>query len=129
VSLAEKGFDAVAGDERLRRQAEATLAEAFPGGVPLVMLRRGVEEPNLARANAWRACIDFSTKDRLGELRCPVLVTHGTADALIPFKAGELVARAIGGARWVPHEGAGHGLPHERPEAFHRALADLLKLS
>jgi 3-oxoadipate enol-lactonase len=126
VSLGENGYDAVLADAKLRDDAEATLREAFPGGVPLAMLRRGMEQPNMARANAWRACIDFSTKDRLHEVRCPVVVTHGTADMLIPFRAGELVAQAITGATWIVEEGAGHSLPKERAPSFGRALADLL---
>jgi 3-oxoadipate enol-lactonase len=129
VSLAENGYDAVLADATLRAEAEATLHEAFPGGAPLAMLRRGMEQPNMARANAWRACIDFSTKDRLGEIACPVVVTHGTADMLIPFRAGELVAQAITGARWIVEEGAGHSLPKERAPSLGRALADLLRVA
>jgi pimeloyl-ACP methyl ester carboxylesterase len=127
VSLAENGFDVVLDDPRLREEAEGILREAFPEGTPLSMLRRGMETPSLARANAWRACIDFSVKDRLGELRCPALVVHGTADMLIPFRAGELVARAISGAKWIVEEGAGHSLPQERAESFTHALVDFLR--
>lgn len=126
VALAEHGYDAILESPVLREQAGATLREAFPGGAPLAMLKRGMEQPNPARANAWRACIDFSTKDRLAELRCPVLVTHGTADLLIPFQAGELVARAIPGATWVVEEGAGHSLPKERATSLGRAVGDLV---
>jgi pimeloyl-ACP methyl ester carboxylesterase len=85
-----------------------------------------METPSLAHANAWRACIDFSTKDRLGEIRCPALVAHGTADMLIPFGAGEAVARAIPQAKWLVEEGAGHSLPQERAESFTRALVEFL---
>jgi 3-oxoadipate enol-lactonase len=127
VTLAENGYDAVLENPALREQAEGTLREAFPQGAPLAMLRRGMEQPNPARANAWRACIAFSTKDRLGEIRCPALVAHGTADMLIPFRAGELVAQAIRGARWVVEEGAGHSLPKERAGSFGQALAELLR--
>lgn len=126
VMLAEKGFDAATATEALRAEAEATLREAFPGGAPLAMLRRGVEQPNPVRANAWRACVDFSTRDRLATIRCPALVTHGTADMLIPFRAGELVAQGIPGARWLIEPGAGHSLPKERPTSFGRALCELL---
>lgn len=125
VSLAEHGYDALEQQPTLRETAEATLREAFPAGVPLSMLKRGMERPNPSRANAWRACIDFSTKDRLSEVRCPSLVTHGTADMLIPFRAGELVAQGIPGAKWVVEEGAGHSLPKERASSFGGALTTL----
>jgi len=127
VTLAEHGFDAVMNDARLREEAERTLLEAFPEGVPLSMLKRGMETPSAARANAWRACIDFSAKDRLGEVRCPALVAHGTADMLIPFRAGELVARAIPGAKWVVEDGAGNSLPQERAESFTRTVIGFLR--
>jgi 3-oxoadipate enol-lactonase len=126
VLFAERGFDAVMADAEIRREAESVLAEAFGAAVPLEMLRRGLEEPSAARANAWRACIDFSAKDELATIACPVLVTHGTADTLIPFKAGKLVAEAIPGARFVREEGAGHSLPKERAESFNRELIDFL---
>jgi pimeloyl-ACP methyl ester carboxylesterase len=126
VLFAERGFDAVMSDEVVRKEAESVLAEAFGAAVPLSMLRRGLEEPSAARANAWRACIDFSAKDELSRIACPALVLHGTADTLIPFKAGELVAEAIRGARFVREEGAGHSLPKERAESFNRELIDFL---
>jgi 3-oxoadipate enol-lactonase len=126
VLFAERGFDAVMADSSLRGEAEAVMAEAFGSSLPLAMLRRGLEEPSAARANAWRACIGFSVKDSLASLRCPVLVVHGTADTLIPFKAGELVGRAIPGARFVSEEGAGHSLPKERADSFNRVLIDFL---
>lgn len=126
VLFSERGFDAVMADDAVRQEAEAVLAEAFGAGVPLTMLRRGLEEPSAARANAWRACIGFSAKDELGAVARPALVLHGTGDSLIPFKAGELVARAIPGARFVSEEGAGHSLPKERAESFNRELIDFL---
>jgi 3-oxoadipate enol-lactonase len=126
VLFAELGFDAVMEDPRAREEAESVLVGAFGAAVPLSMLRRGLEEPSLARANAWRACIGFSTKDELSTLACPALVLHGTADTLIPFKAGELVGRAIPGARFVGEEGAGHSLPKERAASFNRELIDFL---
>jgi 3-oxoadipate enol-lactonase len=126
VTLAEHGFDAVLADPALSAQAEAVLREAFPSTVPLAMLRRGMERPNLARANAWRACIDFSVKDLLPRIACPTVVAHGTADMLIPFRAGELVAHAIPGARWIVEEGAGHSLPDERFASLSRAILDII---
>jgi 3-oxoadipate enol-lactonase len=129
VLFAERGFDAVMADVAVRQEAESVLAEAFGAAVPLTMLRRGLEEPSAARANAWRACIGFSAKDELSLIACPALVLHGTADTLIPFKAGELVGEAIPGARFVREEGAGHSLPKERADSFNRELIDFLDAS
>lgn len=126
VLFAERGFDAVMADAELEAEAESILEEAFGRAVPLSMLRRGLEEPSPARANAWRACIGFSAKDALSRITCPTLVFHGTADTLIPFKAGELVAEGIPGARFVREEGAGHSLPKERADSFNRELIRFL---
>ena len=126
--FAEHGYEAVVNNPALRPEVDSAVKEAFPGiAPPFEMLKIGVEKPNPARANAWRACIEFSVKDRLSELACPVLVMHGTADPLIPFRAGQLVHDAIAGSEWIPEDGAGHSLPRERPEAFNQALLDFLK--
>jgi 3-oxoadipate enol-lactonase len=127
VTFAEHGFDTVLHTPSLKAEADAILEEAFPEGVQLSMLRRGMEEPSLARANAWRACIDFSAKDELGTLGCPVMVAHGTGDLLIPWRAGELVHQAIPGSEWLVEGGAGHSLPKERAASFNAGLIDFLQ--
>ena len=46
---------------------------------------------------------------RIGMVRCPVLVLHGTADAVVPFSQGRaLFELANEPKRFVPVEGAGH---------------------
>jgi pimeloyl-ACP methyl ester carboxylesterase len=128
VSFAERGFDGVLADALLRAEVEHALAEAFPRApLPLEFLRSGMERPNPALANAWRACIDFSVKERLSELTCPVLVTHGTADRLIPFRAGQLIHEAIPHSEWVEQPQAGHSLHGERARPFTAALLAFLR--
>ncbi len=128
VLFAEHGFEHVMSDPELRPEISRVLADAFPGmDPPLEMLRIGVERPNPARANAWRACIDFSEKDRISGISCPVLVMHGSADPLIPFRAGQLVHEAIAHSEWVEEPGVGHSLPTERAESFNRVLLDFLR--
>jgi pimeloyl-ACP methyl ester carboxylesterase len=50
-------------------------------------------------------------RERLGELRMPTLVLHGTEDPLFPFEHGAALANEIPGARLVPLERTGHELP------------------
>ncbi|MBW4494677.1 MAG: alpha/beta hydrolase [Oscillatoria princeps RMCB-10] len=51
----------------------------------------------------------FANIDKIQRVRCPVLVTHGTADAVIPFWHGrELFAAANEPKRFLPVVGAGH---------------------
>ncbi|GLZ28298.1 hypothetical protein Lesp02_04880 [Lentzea sp. NBRC 105346] len=48
---------------------------------------------------------------RLGEVRVPTLVIHGTDDPLFPPAHGEALARAIPGARLLMLDGMGHQTP------------------
>lgn len=50
-------------------------------------------------------------RSRLGEIKAPTLVLHGTKDPLFPLPHGEALAREIPGARLVPLEGVGHQVP------------------
>lgn len=127
VMFSERGFDAVIDDPVVRPEIDAILAEAFSGATPYDMLRPGLEQPDAARANAWRACVDFSAKDGLSTLTCPVLVTHGSADPLIPFRAGQLIHEAIPHSRFVAEEGAGHSLPSSRAGSFNANLIEFLR--
>jgi pimeloyl-ACP methyl ester carboxylesterase len=59
---------------------------------------------------------------RLGGVRAPTVVIHGTSDPLVRPAAGKALARAIPGARLELIEGMGHDLP---PQVWER-IADLL---
>jgi pimeloyl-ACP methyl ester carboxylesterase len=59
---------------------------------------------------------------RLGGVRAPTVVIHGTKDPLVRPAAGRALARAVPGARLELIEGMGHDLP---PQLWER-LADLL---
>ncbi|MCD2443091.1 alpha/beta fold hydrolase [Agromyces sp. SYSU K20354] len=50
-------------------------------------------------------------RERLGDVRVPTTVVHGTADPMFPIGHGEALARDIPGARLVPVPGGGHELP------------------
>lgn len=128
VRFSESGFDGVWNDPVRRAEAEPILKAAFPGVAdpPVEMLRAGLEKPDAGRANAWRACKGFSAKHLLVELSCPVMITHGTSDPLIPFRAGQLIHEAIPGSVFFPEEGAGHSLPSSRAESFNAHLLEHL---
>ena len=49
----------------------------------------------------------------LARIEAPTVVVHGTADPLVPARAGRDVAAAIPGARLELIEGMGHDLPRE----------------
>ncbi len=89
----------------------------------------------------WRAGISFYREQRalveeldglaevlpaLPALSIPVTVLYGTNDRIVPPAQGAELGRAIPGARVVVVEGAGHLLPHERPEVVAEAVLDAL---
>jgi pimeloyl-ACP methyl ester carboxylesterase len=63
---------------------------------------------------------------RLGEIRVPTLVVHGTADNVVDAGNAPLLAHAIPGARLELLEGVGHLLPWERPEEFVALVEEFL---
>jgi pimeloyl-ACP methyl ester carboxylesterase len=80
------------------------------------------------RARAFSAQYDAVKQhdpwDRLPSLRMPVLVLHGTEDAVMPPGNGEVLAQRIPGAKLVLLDGLGHLFWHEDPERAARAILD-----
>lgn len=56
------------------------------------------------------------SRDRLpllGQISCPTLVMHGTADALVSEEGSRAIAGAVPGSRLRLYEGMGHELPRD----------------
>ena len=72
----------------------------------------------------------FDTLAKIGELKTPVLITHGTRDSIVPFQMGErLYEAAKGPKRFIRVEGAGHhNLSGAAFNEYRAALAELFKL-
>ena len=70
----------------------------------------------------------FVVLEKLPRVTCPVLIVHGTADEVIPFRhARELFAAAPGPKHKLWVEGAGHNdLIETAGEAYWRALRDFV---
>jgi len=73
-----------------------------------------------------RACARFDESARVGRIRAPTLVCHGTADALCPVENARLLASLIPRARLVLYEGAGHSPLIERAREFNRDVIGFL---
>ncbi len=55
-------------------------------------------------------------KGRLPEMKAPFLVIHGTSDPIFPVEHGEMLAKAVTGAKLLRIEGGGHELhPRDWP--------------
>jgi hypothetical protein len=69
----------------------------------------------------------FDALSRIGEVRMPVMVAHGTRDSVVPFEMGEkLYAAAPSPKRFVKVEGAGHhNLSGAGFDDYRRAVRDL----
>jgi len=66
--------------------------------------------------------------DRLGEISCPALILHGTADAAIPMAKAEELRDGLGGpAELVAVEGGSHASNLSHPDQANPALLRFLR--
>ena len=56
---------------------------------------------------------DARRPEVLPRIKCPTLVLHGEADALVPMACGQDTAKRIPGAKFIGIPGMGHDLPPE----------------
>jgi 3-oxoadipate enol-lactonase len=63
-----------------------------------------------------QAIFGHDTSSRLGEIATPALIVHGTADGVLPFPNGELIASLMPGARFEALEDVGHMFWWEQPQ-------------
>jgi 3-oxoadipate enol-lactonase len=73
-----------------------------------------------------KACLDYDMSERLGEIKCPVLVICGTADRLIKPESSDRIAGLIPQARLVKIQGGSHLLFIEQSAQFNQAVLDFL---
>ena len=73
-------------------------------------------------AGVCGALATFDVRDRLGEIKQPVLVATGESDEATPIILGQEIAAGVRGGRFVAIEQAAHLPPAEQPAA----VADLL---
>ena len=108
-------------------------ARAYAGSLAFDEERvRGVAARMVDRTRDVAACMTNHyiaesgepVRRRLGDLRAPTLVVHGSEDPLFPLPHGEALARAIPGARLHVVAGMGHELPP--PEAWDEVAEAIL---
>jgi pimeloyl-ACP methyl ester carboxylesterase len=102
--------------ERYAKTWKVLRAGSFPEDEALDRSRaertfaRGLNPPGAARQ--LRAVLaSGSRKERLGAVKAPTLVIHGTVDPLVRPEGGKDTAASIPGARLLMIEGMGHALP------------------
>jgi uncharacterized protein len=72
----------------------------------------------------------FDALSKIGDVKMPVLVTHGTRDSIVPFEMGErLYDAAKTPKKFIKVEGAGHhNLSGAAFDEYRKALKELFKL-
>jgi pimeloyl-ACP methyl ester carboxylesterase len=80
-------------------------------------------EPWLAQA---AAATSFASREQLGDLAVPTLLTHGTDDHVVDVRNSELLLRAIPHAEFQAVEGTGHLSFWEEPAVFAGSVSRFL---
>lgn len=118
----------------LHRDASATLGRfwrdcAFPHAEPAWETRTeetratGLSPGLLSRGLACLQKTDLRALCR--SLQVPCFVLHGREDRVVPWEAGEWLARRIPEARWSLLDAVGHDLPLRQPERVATMTAEL----
>jgi pimeloyl-ACP methyl ester carboxylesterase len=106
----EEYFERYAQTWKLLRVGSFPQDEALDRGRAERAFARGLNPAGVGRQ--LRAILaSGSRKERLGSVKAPTLVIHGTVDPLVPPEAGKDTAASIPGAKLVMIEGMGHALP------------------
>lgn len=80
--------------------------------------------------NAARAMLALHQEPltpRLREIRCPVDVVGGDADAFCPRKAADIMLQALPDGTYHEIAGCGHWMPVDQPEAYAQTLSTILR--
>lgn len=124
---------------RLKRGFERTMEEFFrsmfameeltaeqEGRICREILAEGML-PSREAADAGLAILaSTDLREMLPQIDCPVLVVHGSADAICPPGSARYLAERIPNARLFEFAGAGHAPSLSRPEQFNAILREFI---
>ena len=117
------------GRAQLGRLWEQLYSEAFVAEHPEEIeadRRATVRRPPGERRQA-EAAKGWDPRERLGELRVPMLILQGSADRLVDPENARILAREIPGAELVLLQGAGHAYHSEMPERADDAVLNFVR--
>ena len=69
----------------------------------------------------------FNTYDRLGQIKCPVLIVHGDNDVLVPAENANIIKSKIPQAELYIIPGAGHAFQAADPVGIHQRIVEWLR--
>jgi 3-oxoadipate enol-lactonase len=112
-----------------RRLADVMTGRLYPrpdqAALRAKLARRNAQNDKGVYLDTIRALTRWSVRDRIAQLRVPVLVIAAERDYFLRRETDAFVA-ALPDARLEHFPGTRHGLPLELPEAFNRAVLDFL---
>ena len=101
--------------------------EAYPERIQaLARWRARYPQSPQGLARQWEAWDSFEIGDQLQQMKCPVLVIHGSDDALSPVSNGEALTAQLPNASFQLMEGIGHSPNVEDPRGFNQSIEDFL---
>jgi pimeloyl-ACP methyl ester carboxylesterase/predicted glycosyltransferase len=86
---------------------------------------RDTDGETLVRAERGRVVGERPVEEQCAQVRCPVVVVHGTDDRVVPYDAGVRLAELTGGTL-VTFEGTGHAPQGREPVALNGVLDEAL---
>ena len=69
----------------------------------------------------------FNAYDRLGQIKCPVLIVHGDKDVLVPAENANVIKSRIPQAEMYIIPGAGHAFQASDPIGIHQKIVEWLR--
>ena len=114
----------------MRKVGEVLASRIFPGSDQLelrnLFVERWAENDPFAWRESLKGLVGWSVLDRLGEIRCPVLVISADQD-YIPVSEKEAYGSKFPDGRLVVIENSHHATPVDQPEKFNRFVYDFLQ--
>lgn len=95
---------------------QASEPERVAPGVTADIIRQAIERGTPALMSGLRYLLQTDLRDRIRAIRTPVLIVHGTVDAVIPFGAATWLYNHLPNAIVREYAGKGHTLPLAEPE-------------
>jgi pimeloyl-ACP methyl ester carboxylesterase len=106
------------------RFVDACTAQPLPRQTYGALVGANMLCPAHVRRALFGADLDF--RPVYAAMRCPGLVIHGTADAVVTPRTGEATAALMRHGRYLPYEGIGHAPFLEDPDRFSADLAQFV---
>ena len=124
ASNPEKGFDTI-----LPLLYPDAFVKAHPEIKQLMVAGMSMMPPTPPETadRAMAGLLTFNAYDRLGQIKCPVLIVHGDQDVLIPPENAQIIKSRIPQAELSMIPGAGHAFQAADPIGIHQRIVQFLK--